>query len=72
MDPKRNEPQQAASTGKPPVEPEMNPGDQAPAGTEGSGENICAKCSGTGTQEDGRPCEHCRGTGRVTEGIGGA
>lgn len=54
-----------------PVEPEMNPGDQAPAGTPGTGENLCPACSGTGTI-DGEPCRKCGGTGKVVEGIGGA
>ena len=47
------------------------PGDQAPPGTVGTGENICPKCRGTG-KVDGKPCPHCRGTGKVTEGLGGA
>lgn len=55
-----------------PVEPEMNPGDQAPPGTPGAGENICPKCSGNGILGDGSRCEHCGGTGKVIEGVGGA
>ncbi|WP_120994532.1 hypothetical protein [Stutzerimonas urumqiensis] len=49
----------------------MNPGDEAPAGTPGTGENICPACNGTG-RLNGEPCEHCGGSGRVIEGIGGA
>jgi DnaJ-class molecular chaperone len=49
----------------------MNPGDQAPPGTPGTGENICPKCGGKGALH-GRQCEHCGGTGKVTEGVGGA
>ena len=33
-----------------------NPGDEAPAGTPGTGEDICPACSGSG---------------KITEGIGG-
>jgi hypothetical protein len=51
--------------------PRMNPGDQAPAGTPGTGENICPKCGGKGSLQ-GKKCEHCGGTGKVIEGIGGA
>lgn len=56
-----------------PVEPEMNPGDQAPPGTPGTGENICPKCGGSGISDsDGMPCDTCGGTGKVIEGVGGA
>ena len=49
----------------------MAPGDQAPEGTPGTGENICPVCGGSGTVDDG-PCAHCDGTGTIIEGIGGA
>jgi hypothetical protein len=49
----------------------QRPGDQAPAGTPGTGENVCPACGGSGRQA-GRECPECRGTGRVTAGIGGA
>jgi DnaJ-class molecular chaperone len=48
-----------------------NPGDQVPPGTPGSGEAICPACAGTG-RRDGRECENCAGTGKITEGVGGA
>lgn len=48
-----------------------NPGDEARPGTEGTGENICPRCRGTGRIDDDRACPDCRGTGKVTEGIGG-
>jgi hypothetical protein len=48
--------------------PLMNPGDQAPAGTPGTGENLCRDCRGTG-RRGSKPCPTCGGTGRVTEGI---
>jgi hypothetical protein len=46
------------------------PGDDAPAGTPGSGEDICSECSGTGKLND-QPCPNCDGTGRIVEGVGG-
>lgn len=50
--------------------PPMAPGDQAPAGTEGTGENVCPRCGGSGRiGETG--CPDCAGTGRVIAGIGG-
>jgi hypothetical protein len=51
--------------------PPLNPGDQAAPGTPGTGENVCPKCSGTGSinSED---CENCGGTGRIVQVIGGA
>jgi hypothetical protein len=49
----------------------LNPGDIAPAGTPGTGENICQMCNGSG-QIDGEECEECGGTGKVIEGISGA
>jgi hypothetical protein len=49
----------------------LNPGDQAPAGVEGTGENVCRDCQGSGRRDDA-PCPTCGGTGRVIEGIGGA
>ncbi|HMQ35310.1 MAG TPA: hypothetical protein PKD53_31615 [Chloroflexaceae bacterium] len=49
----------------------MSPGDEAPAGTPGTGENVCPVCGGEGTV-DGGECANCGGTGVVIEGIGGA
>ena len=49
----------------------MSPGDQAPAGTPGTGEDICPECGGKG-QVKGQPCPNCEGTGKVIVGIGGA
>jgi DnaJ-class molecular chaperone len=48
-----------------------NPGDEAPPGTPGTGENLCRDCNGTGELE-GKSCPNCGGTGKVIEGIGGA
>ena len=52
-----------------PSEP-MNPGDDAPDGAPGTGENLCPRCNGSGRVADG-PCPDCDGTGKVTSGIGG-
>jgi hypothetical protein len=54
-----------------PTAPRMNPGDQARPGTPGTGENICPRCGGKGALQ-GKKCEHCGGTGKVIEGVGGA
>ena len=49
---------------------DMAPGDDAPPGAPGTGENICPVCGGSGRVE-GRLCSNCEGTGKVIEGIGG-
>lgn len=49
----------------------MAPGDEAPAGTPGTGEDICRACGGSG-RLNGSACPECEGTGKVTVGIGGA
>jgi hypothetical protein len=46
------------------------PGDEAPAGTPGTGEDLCPRCAGSG-RADGKPCPDCNGTGKVTGGVGG-
>jgi hypothetical protein len=53
------------------VERPMSPGDEAPAGTPGTGEKVCPDCGGSG-QREGGTCTTCGGTGKVTAGIGGA
>lgn len=52
-------------------QPAQNPGDEAPPGTPGTGEDVCPDCKGIG-RRGGRECTSCSGTGRITEGIGGA
>jgi hypothetical protein len=47
----------------------MNPGDQAPPGTPGTGENTCRECRGTGRLEGGEECPTCGGTGIVIEAV---
>lgn len=46
------------------------PADEAVPGTEGTGEDLCPACSGSGSI-DSRPCVDCDGTGKITSGIGG-
>ena len=53
------------------AQPPMSPGDEAPLGTPGTGEDICPRCGGTGMLA-GRECPECEGTGKVNVGIGGA
>ncbi len=50
---------------------EMAPGDEAPPGTEGTGDDVCPRCDGSG-QVDGKPCPECEGAGTVVRGVGGA
>jgi DnaJ-class molecular chaperone len=49
---------------------QMRPGDDAPPGTPGTGENICPTCKGSGKVGQ-KPCPDCGGTGKIVEGIGG-
>lgn len=50
--------------------PPSKPGDDAPPGTPGTGENLCPRCGGAGKVEAG-PCPTCAGTGVVNSGVGG-
>lgn len=50
---------------------DLNPGDEAAPGTVGSGDDVCPVCAGSGKNADGGGCPNCRGTGIITEGIGG-
>lgn len=54
-----------------PGEARRNPGDEATPGTSGTGEDVCPTCHGSG-RVDGRECEKCGGSGRITRVIGGA
>jgi hypothetical protein len=70
-------PAMAAGEPKPGAQPvsapgSRSPGDQAPPGTPGTGENVCPRCGGRGKLDAGQRCPECEGTGRVTTGIGGA
>lgn len=51
--------------------PHLKPGDEAPSGTPGTGEDICQDCAGTGKLPNGRECPTCEGTGKIIQGIGG-
>jgi hypothetical protein len=53
------------------AQPPMAPGDEAPAGTPGTGENLCPRCGGSG-RLGASSCPECQGTGKVIVGIGGA
>jgi hypothetical protein len=48
----------------------LDPGDEAAAGTPGSGEAVCHRCGGSG-RVDGAMCPTCGGSGKVVRGIGG-
>jgi hypothetical protein len=50
---------------------DLSPGDEAAPGTVGSGDDVCPVCSGSGKNAGGGDCPNCRGTGIITEGIGG-
>lgn len=49
---------------------DSNPGDEAPPGTPGTGEDLCPACHGSG-RISGASCQECGGTGKVTRAIGG-
>ena len=57
---------------KPNTAAPTSPGDEAPSGTPGTGEDVCPECSGRGKTARGEPCRNCGGTGRIVRGIGGA
>ena len=46
-------------------------GDEAPAGTPGTGEVQCPACGGSGRGIGDAACPECNGTGKVNRGIGG-
>jgi len=54
-----------------PVHPGVKPGDEAPAGTPGTGESVCRRCGGSGKLGTAT-CPDCRGAGVVTAIVGGA
>lgn len=55
---------------RPSTDADIAPGDEAPPGTPGSGEDICPRCGGSG-RVDGAECAECAGSGRVIRGVGG-
>lgn len=50
--------------------PRAASGDEAPAGTPGTGEKVCPDCGGSGRRASG-PCPTCGGSGKITGAIGG-
>jgi hypothetical protein len=46
----------------------MAPGDEAPPGTPGTGEDVCPTCRGGG-RLNGEECETCLGRGRIIKAI---
>jgi DnaJ-class molecular chaperone len=48
----------------------MKPGDEAPTEEPAAAPNECPDCGGSG-RRDGGTCETCRGTGEVSEAVGG-
>lgn len=54
-----------------PAHPPMAPGDEAPPGTPGTGEDVCPRCGGSGRIGE-TDCPDCAGTGTVIQAIGGA
>jgi hypothetical protein len=70
--PRRSDPAPGQAPGQPAgAQPPMAPGDEAPVGTPGTGERVCAQCGGTG-RAGASACPTCQGTGKVNAGIGGA
>ncbi len=49
---------------------DLNPGDDAPEGSAGTGDDTCPKCEGAGSI-DGAVCPNCNGAGVVVQGVGG-
>lgn len=58
----------APDESRPPV---TAPGDEAAPGAEGTGQNVCPRCGGSGRTGRDEACPVCDGTGTITEGIGG-
>ena len=51
-------------------DPKPDPGDDAPPGTPGTGEDVCPDCQRSGRRQ-GRACETCGGMGEIIRGTGG-
>ena len=63
-------PLDAANTGQH-APADGHPGDEAPAGTVGTGEDVCPNCTGSGKINGSQDCPICDGTGIIIQGIGG-
>jgi len=59
-----NEPKQTDSRA-------ANAGETVPSDSKQSGENVCRRCKGSG-RIDGKPCDECGGSGKVTTLVGDA
>lgn len=66
-----DQPAGQGSQQSPGAQPRMSPGDEAPPGTPGTGEDVCPQCGGTG-RVGASACPACQGSGKVNVGIGGA
>jgi hypothetical protein len=64
------QPVAAPESTTPPQAAALSPGDDAPPGTPGTGDDVCPECQGSG-RVSGMKCEKCGGTGIVTKGIAG-
>lgn len=51
-----------------PIDPEMNPVEETPPGLVEPIDHVCPQCNGGGVGDDGARCDHCAGTGKVSDG----
>ena len=61
----------SAATNAPSATEPMNPGDESPAGTPGTAENICPDCGGSG-RRGASSCAACGGSGKIVANVGDA
>lgn len=61
----------SAAADAPSANEPMNPGDESPARTPGTAENICPDCGGSGKQGTS-DCTRCGGSGKVIVNVGDA
>ena len=57
-----DQPERSKPVGQQPGSEMMAPGDEAPPGTPGTGEDVCPACGGSG-HVDGQECDTCLGRG---------
>jgi DnaJ-class molecular chaperone len=63
-----DKPERTGPVGQQQADQMMAPGDEAPPGTPGTGEDVCPDCGGSGRLHD-RECDTCLGRGRVIKAI---
>lgn len=63
-----DQPKRSQSGGQRPDDVRMAPGDEAPPGTPGTGEDVCPTCGGSGRIDTGE-CDTCLGRGRIIKAI---